>query len=88
MMNVTFEAYCKERWGFTRRHAYRFIYSVKVIENVTDRSQIQPANLEQTRPLSRLEPEQQLEVWKEAVETAEDAMFMLPKCSTRNPGMI
>lgn len=66
----TFEAYCRGAWDFSRRHAYRFIDSAKVIENVTDRSQTKPENLEQTRPLSRLEPEQQKQAWQRAVETA------------------
>ncbi|HOQ43391.1 MAG TPA: hypothetical protein PK178_14620 [Smithellaceae bacterium] len=51
----TFEAYCKDRWDFSRQHAYRFIDSAKVVLNVTDRLQNTPANLEQTRPLAKLE---------------------------------
>lgn len=67
---ATFEAYCRGEWDFSRRHAYRFIDSAKVIENVTDRSQTKPENLEQTRPLARLEPEKQKVAWQKAVETA------------------
>jgi len=66
----TFEAYCKAKWDISRQHAYRFIDSAKVLDNVTDRLQIAPANLEQTRPLARLEPEAQREAWQQAVETA------------------
>ena len=66
----TFEAYCKDRWDFSRQHAYRFIDSAKVVLNVTDRLQNTPANLEQTRPLAKLEPDQQREAWVKAVETA------------------
>jgi len=63
----TFEAYCKERWSFNRRYTYYLIDSANVIQNVNNCSQI-PATESQTRPLSQLEPEQQREVWKEAVE--------------------
>ena len=67
----TFEDYCRERWGFTRMHASRMIAAAEVVENVTDRLQIHPpANIEQTRPLASLEPEQQREAWTKAVETA------------------
>ena len=66
----TFEAYCKHRWDFNRAHAYRLMDSVKVINNVSESETKQPINLEQTRPLSKLEPAQQREAWQKAVETA------------------
>ena len=44
--------------------------SVKVINNVSESETKQPINLEQTRPLSKLEPAQQREAWQKAVETA------------------
>jgi len=65
----TFEAYCKARWSFTRQTAYQFIDSARVIENVSDCLQ-RPANEYQTRPLARLEPDQQREAWQKAVDTA------------------
>jgi ParB family chromosome partitioning protein len=69
----TFEEYCRERWGFTRMHASRMIAAAEVVENVTDRLQIAPpSNIEQTRPLASLGPEQQVEAWQRAVETAPD----------------
>ena len=68
---ATFESYCSERWGMSRMHAHRLIDSCMVVDNVTDRLQKHPAiNLEQTRPLARLEPAQQREAWQKAVETA------------------
>lgn len=66
----TFEAYCKERWDFSRRHAYRFIEAVEVIENVSESDTKHPINLEQTRPLAHLDADQQRIAWKQAVETA------------------
>jgi len=68
----TFEAYCKHRWDFNRAHAYRLMDSVKVINNVSESETKQPINLEQTRPLSKLEPAQQRTAWQKAVETAPD----------------
>lgn len=67
----TFEDYCRERWGFTRMHASRLIGAAEVVANVTDRLQIAPpSNIEQTRPLTALEPDQQRAAWQRAVETA------------------
>lgn len=60
----TFEAYCRAKWDFQRRHAYRLIDGAKVVDNVSDRTQIVPVNLEQTRPLSLLDADQQVEVWQ------------------------
>jgi hypothetical protein len=66
---TTFEAYCKGEWGFNRAHAYRFIDSVKVIDNLSPMGDT-PRTERQTRPLSKLTPDQQREAWQEAVETA------------------
>lgn len=67
----TFEAYCQDTWNFSRSHAYRFIDSVKVIENLSPTGD-KPISERQTRPLAKLEPEQQKEVWQKAVETEPD----------------
>ena len=66
----TFEDYCHERWNMARRTAYQFIEASIVVENVRNCAQILPVNEAQARPLTRLEPEQQREVWRKAVETA------------------
>lgn len=65
----TFEAYCKERWDFTRDYAYKLISSSSVVDNVDNCIQ-KPATESQTRPLAKLEPAQQREAWQKAVETA------------------
>lgn len=65
----TFEAYCKERWDFTGRYARDLMASTRVIENIGSGT-IVPATETQARPLARLEPEQQRQAWKQAVETA------------------
>lgn len=68
----TFEEYCRVKWDMNRRYAYYLIDSAAVIENVHHGAQIEvlPENERQTRPLARLEPEQQKEAWQRAVETA------------------
>jgi len=65
----TFEHYCRERWQFSMRHAERLMLSSQVIENTRPIGRI-PENESQARPLTKLEPEQQKEVWEKAVQTA------------------
>jgi hypothetical protein len=31
----TFEKYCKDKWGYTKSHAYRMIESAQVVENLS-----------------------------------------------------
>lgn len=65
----TFEDYCQERWGMTRRHVNRLIESSEVVDNLGPIGPI-PSTESQTRELSPLEPELQKAVWQIAVETA------------------
>lgn len=67
----TFEDYCRSRWGMNRAHAYRLIDAANVADNLSPIGD-RPINEAQARPLTRLEPEQQREAWKEAVATAPD----------------
>ena len=74
----TFEEYCRERFGFERRHPYRLIEAAAVMDNLCpnrtqnesslSQKRILPTKLEQVRPLASLKPEQQREVWQQAVE--------------------
>jgi len=76
----TFEAYCQERFGFSRRHPYRLIEAASVFENLcpngtqnalpTNKRQILPTSERQVRELVSLEPEQQREIWHRAVSVA------------------
>ena len=65
----TFEDYCRERWGMNRAHANRLIAASKVVENLDPMGAI-PIGERETRPLTRLEPEQQRAAWQRAIETA------------------
>ncbi len=65
----TFEAYCRERWGMVQRHANRLIQAAEVVENLqTGPIGPTPQTESQARPLTRLEPEVQREVWRERLK--------------------
>lgn len=68
----TFEEYCRDRWQMSRTHANRLIESSRSVENLAPIGVI-PTFESQTRPLASLSPEEQREVWKEAVETAPES---------------
>lgn len=67
----TFEDYCRERWGMSKPHATRLIVAAEVTANLVPMGTI-PTTERQARPLTVLEPEQQREAWRVAVETAPD----------------
>lgn len=66
----TFEDYCRVRWGMSRIHAHRMIEAAQVAENVLPIGNTPPSSESQLRPLVRLEPEQQREAYKRAVDLA------------------
>lgn len=65
----TFEEYCRERWGIERRRAYQLMDAAEVAENVKNFSH-QSLRESHVAPLVGLPPDQQVEVWREAIETA------------------
>ncbi len=86
----TFEQYCSERFGFTRRRPYQLIDASIIVDNLlseaeemctnrtqnetdemcANRTQILPTSEWQVRPLTKLEPDEQVEAWTQAVEQA------------------
>lgn len=70
----TFETYCRDRFGFTRANATYLITGASVVDNLKNLStnglQILPTNERQTRPLTKLEPNVQQQVWQQAVDEA------------------
>lgn len=64
----TFELYCKERWNISRPRAYELMKAAEVKDNLSAIADIK--NEAQARPLTKLSPDQQREVYEEAVETA------------------
>lgn len=70
----TFEEYCQDRWGMTRRHADRLIVSSEIVDNLGPIGPSLPTAESQVRALTRLDPEQQREVWQRAVETSTNGL--------------
>lgn len=79
----TFEEYCRDRFGHSRQKSNYLIAAAGVFDNLTtigcqnlsedlttNSLQILPTNERQIRPLTKLEPNQQCEVWLSAVESA------------------
>lgn len=67
----TFEEYCRDRFRFQRSHSYQLIDAAGVVENLSaNGGQKLPTNERQVRPLTALNPEEQREVWQQAVEEA------------------
>lgn len=65
----TFEDYCKERWNMQRAYAYRLIAASEVISNLSPIGDKLPVTETQARPLTSLEPKEQVEAWKRVIET-------------------
>ena len=70
----SWDAYCKDRFGYGRDSADLRILAATAVEEIeqvpTNRRQILPATLEQVRHLTKLTPNEQREVWQQAVEQA------------------
>lgn len=66
----TFEDYCDKRWGFKRAHAYRYIDSATLIEDLSPMGDILPTNERQCRPLTKLPDCDRQTAWQTVVERA------------------
>ncbi|BBD70712.1 hypothetical protein NIES4072_70790 [Nostoc commune NIES-4072] len=70
----TFEDYCRDRFAHSRRQSYLLMDAAVVFDNLMEKcdplDHILPTNERQVRPMTKLEPEQQQEVWVKAVEQA------------------
>lgn len=67
---TSFDEYCIERWDIKRAHAYRLIDSSDVFANLSPIGDIIPATESQARPLAKLQPEQQRQVWEKVIKLA------------------
>ena len=70
---ATFEAYCRERWGFTRQHVNRVIKSAEAVRSLSD--EMEPmgskiTNERTARAVAQVAPEVRVEVVREASEVA------------------
>ncbi len=70
----TFEEYCRDRFGYSRRQPYLLMEAAVVFDNLTEKcdplDHILPTSERQVRPLTKLEPEQQQQVWELSVQEA------------------
>ncbi|AFZ28444.1 hypothetical protein Cylst_6691 (plasmid) [Cylindrospermum stagnale PCC 7417] len=69
----TFEEYCKDRFSYNRSRSYQLIDAAFVVDNLEECPQIVdilPTAEGQVRPLTKLEAEEQVTCWQEAVESA------------------
>jgi hypothetical protein len=67
---ATFEAYCQERWEFSKRHCDRLIASAGVLEKLGPIGPILPASESQARPLTTIDLEQVGDVWQKVIGEA------------------
>ncbi|MFA5445552.1 MAG: hypothetical protein WC262_11340, partial [Bacteroidales bacterium] len=63
----TFEDYCREQWGFSKNYANKLIASTEAVLNLGTIVPILPKTESQARPLTSLEPEEQIEAWKRVI---------------------
>lgn len=69
----TFEAYCRDRWQWSRPRVYQFIQSAEAAGNLSTTVDIPaPTSERQIRPLTRLGKEKAREAWCRAHEIAEE----------------
>jgi len=70
----SFEEYCSKHWHFERAHAYRLIEAARVIANLSlsPAGDSLPVSEWQVRPLTQLEPAEQVEAWAAAKSIAGD----------------
>jgi len=64
----TFEAYCSERWGIKKSHAYNLINGSKVIKALSTIVDVLPETEKQSSEIAKAPPEEQAEVWQQAQE--------------------
>jgi hypothetical protein len=66
----TFEAYCRQRWQMGASRARQLIGAAEVVKNLNTEGEsvtiVTPTHESQVRPLTKLDPEQQREVWQSA----------------------
>jgi hypothetical protein len=67
----TFETYCAKRWGLSRPRAYQLIEATNVVNNLSTIVDKLPETESQARPLAKLSPKVQQEVWKQVLQESE-----------------
>lgn len=60
--HATFEAYCRDRWGFSRPSAYEYIHAAEVADNLSAQADKAQPSFTQAREMRVLTPAQQQSV--------------------------
>ena len=70
----SFEDYCQDRFGYSRRQPYHLIEAAVIFDNLVEKCErsvhILPTNEWQVRPLTKLDSDIQPEAWEQAVDSA------------------
>ena len=79
----SFDAYCQERWEFSRQRAHQLITAASTAEELSTIVDTPPAREAHVRPLLAIPKDHQAEVWQAAVETAPDGPDGKPRVTAR-----
>lgn len=80
----TFEHYCKQKWGFTKTSANRYISASSVVEDIRGITPLVPTSLSesQLRPLTLLKAADRQKVWKAVINEMDESK--VPRRITAN----
>lgn len=67
----SFEAYCTERWGFTRIRAHQLASAADLALTMVNSGLQEPDNERQVRELAKVPEPERADVWRETVERTE-----------------
>lgn len=68
---ATFEDYCEERWGLTRRRAYQLMDAAGAVSTMVHTGLPAPENERQARELGRVPEDQRAEVWQQTIDNTD-----------------
>lgn len=68
----TFEDYCKDKWGMKQSRVYQFMDAAQVVKQLQSSTIVEllPTTESQARPLTKLEPAEQVRAWELVIATA------------------
>jgi hypothetical protein len=69
--HANFRAYCLDRWGISRPHAYRLMAAAEVVAKLSPLGDNLPKTEHQARALAKLDPRRLQAVWSELTDESE-----------------
>lgn len=79
----SFDAYCQERWEFSRQRAHQLITAASTAEELSTIVDTPPAREAHVRPLLNVPEEHRPKVWQEAVKSAPPGPDGKPRITAR-----